>query len=99
MDGGTRSSWKPSKGNRQSLARLSRMSNGTTTAPFQGGALLAEFPAPGFDAWRNLVQTELKDVPFEKKMLSSTYEGIKLSALYRKEDVAKLPHIHSLPGF
>ncbi|HET7873781.1 MAG TPA: acyl-CoA mutase large subunit family protein, partial [Terriglobales bacterium] len=70
----------------------------TAGASTPNGKLLTEFPTPPFEEWRKLVQTELKDVPFEKKMFSSTYEGIKLSALYRREDVANLPQIDSFPG-
>ena len=32
-------------------------------------------------------------------MFSPTYEGITLRPIYRREDVAGLPHINSLPGF
>jgi len=32
-------------------------------------------------------------------MLTSTYEGITLRPLYRREDVANLPHVESMPGF
>ena len=46
-----------------------------------------------------MVQAELKDVPFEKKMFSSTPEGIKLRPIYRREDTAGLAHVNSFPGF
>ena len=36
--------------------------------------LLSEFPPGSAEAWRKLVQTELKDVPFEKKVVTSTYD-------------------------
>ncbi len=61
--------------------------------------LLSEFPPQSVEAWRKLVQVELKEVPFEKKMVSSTYEGIPLKALYTRQDVANLPHVNSFPGF
>ena len=32
-------------------------------------------------------------------MLTSTYEGITLRPIYRREDIEKLPHINSYPGF
>jgi methylmalonyl-CoA mutase len=52
-----------------------------------------------YEDWRNLVETELKGVPFDKKMPSSTYEGITLRPIYRPEDAANLPHVESMPGF
>jgi len=61
--------------------------------------LLAEFPPASFDDWRELVEAELKGAPFDKKMLTATYEGITLRPIYRREDVANLPHVNSLPGF
>ena len=61
--------------------------------------LLAEFPAAAPEAWRKLVQTELKDAPFEKKMFTATPEGIQLRPIYRREDIAGLAHVNSFPGF
>ncbi len=56
------------------------------------------FPAIGFEEWRKLVETELKGAPFDKKMFTSTYEGIVLKPIYRREDNASLPHLGSFPG-
>jgi methylmalonyl-CoA mutase len=64
-----------------------------------GPALLAEFPAVSYDDWRKLVETELKGAPFDKRMLTATYEGITLRPLYVSQDIAKLPHVNSFPGF
>lgn len=61
--------------------------------------LLAEFPSASYDDWRKLVEAELKGAPFDKKMSAATYEGITLKPIYRREDVANLPHVNSLPGF
>jgi methylmalonyl-CoA mutase len=63
------------------------------------GNLLEGFPAAGYADWKALVEGELKGAPFDKKMLSTTYEGITLQPLYRKEDTASLAHVHALPGF
>lgn len=67
--------------------------NGAPRAP-----LLAEFPATGYDAWKALVEAELKGAPFDKKMTSMTSEGIAWRALYRADDAASVPHLGSLPG-
>lgn len=61
--------------------------------------LLAEFPPVSYDDWRKLVEAELKGAPFDKKMLTATYEGITLKPIYCRADVANLPHVNSLPGF
>ncbi len=61
--------------------------------------LPAEFPPVGYGDWHRLVETELKGALFEKRMFSSTYEGITLKPIYRPEDIANLPHVNSFPGF
>lgn len=63
------------------------------------GKLLAEFPPVSYEAWRKLVEAELKGAPFDKKMFTATYEGITLNPIYRREDISKLPHVNSFPGF
>jgi methylmalonyl-CoA mutase len=63
------------------------------------GKLLGEFPNVGFEDWRALVQSELKDAPFDKKMFTTTPEGIQLQPIYRRQDVAGLAHLNSYPGF
>jgi len=61
--------------------------------------LLGEFAPVSYEDWRTLVQTELKDAPFDKRMFATTPEGIKLQPIYRRQDIAGLPHVNSLPGF
>jgi len=61
--------------------------------------LLSEFPPTSYADWRRLVEAELKGAPFDKKMFTDTYEGIKLQPIYCRADVAGLPHVNSLPGF
>ncbi len=70
----------------------------TQTSPVDG-KLLAEFPPVGYADWRKLVEAELKGAPFDKRMFTDTYEGIKLQPIYCRADVANLPHVNSLPGF
>lgn len=71
----------------------------STQAQSNTGKLLAEFPPVGYEDWRKLVEVELKGAPFDKKMFTSTYEGITLKPIYRREDTASLPHVNSFPGF
>jgi methylmalonyl-CoA mutase len=70
----------------------------TPTPPAGAGRLLEGFPAVPYEDWRKLVETELKGAPFDKRMLTSTYEGITLKPIYRSEDIAGLPHVRSVPG-
>lgn len=61
--------------------------------------LLAEFPPVSPETWKAQVEAELKGAPFDKRMFSTTHEGITLKPIYRREDVAGLPHLSALPGF
>jgi len=63
------------------------------------GKLLAEFPPVSYADWRKLVEAELKGAPFDKRMFTDTYEGIKLQPIYCRADMAALPHVNSFPGF
>jgi methylmalonyl-CoA mutase len=44
-----------------------------------------------FDTWRKTVEAELKGVPFGKKLVTKTPEGIALQPLYTRLDTAVLP--------
>jgi len=67
----------------------------------------ADLPAPTFDEfaptpyeeWRKVVDKFLKGAPFEKRLVTKTYENIDLQPICRQEDIAGLPQIDSLPGF
>jgi methylmalonyl-CoA mutase len=61
--------------------------------------LLEEFPPASFEDWRKLVEVELKGAAFDKRMFTSTYEGITLRPIYRRENAAQLAHVNSFPGF
>jgi methylmalonyl-CoA mutase len=71
----------------------------STETPAANGKLLAEFPRVCYADWRKLVEAELKGAPFDKKMFTSTYEGITLKPIYVREDAAHVPHLNFLPGF
>lgn len=65
----------------------------------------AELPAPTTESlsaalatWRRQVEAELKGVPFEKKLLTRTPEGVTLRPLYTRADVAGVPHLDTQPG-
>ena len=60
--------------------------------------LLEEFPPNTYEEWKAAAVELLKGAPFDKKMLTDTYEGITIQPIYRKEDAANLPHMGELPG-
>ena len=59
----------------------------------------SELPPTPYEEWRKVVDKFLKGAPFEKRLITKTYEDIDLQPMYRREDVAGLPHLDSLPGF
>ncbi len=61
--------------------------------------LFAEFTPPTYDEWKVAAEQLLKGRPFDKVMRTKTPEGITLEPIYLKEDLFKLKHIDSLPGF
>lgn len=75
------------------------MSGETNGKAGQETALFSEFPPTSYEEWRKAAEKILKGAPFEKRLVTKTYEGITLQPMYRQEDVADLPHTNSLPGF
>lgn len=63
------------------------------------GPLFSDFPPHSYEAWRKATEKVLKGAPFEKKLVTKTYEEIDLQPLYRLEDTTDLPYVRSLPGF
>ncbi|WP_404379086.1 methylmalonyl-CoA mutase family protein [Caenispirillum salinarum] len=61
--------------------------------------LAGDFPAPTRDEWRAAVEKALKGAPFDKKMLTKTYEGITLQPLYTLDDWKPENDPSGLPGF
>ena len=60
---------------------------------------LDEFEPASYEAWRKEAEATLKGAPFEKRLVSKTYEGIDLQPIYNKEDIADTHFTHTLPGF
>ncbi|MGD9812480.1 MAG: hypothetical protein AB7U35_14310, partial [Sphingobium sp.] len=46
--------------------------------------LAAEFPPATQEQWRKLVDGVLKGAPFEKRLVSRTYDGLTIDPLYRR---------------
>lgn len=60
--------------------------------------LLAEFPPHTYEQWHAAAEALLKGAPFEKRLVSTTYEDITIQPIYRREDIAGLEHHRHLPG-
>lgn len=66
---------------------------------FQADTLsLQEFPPVGVDAWRAAVEQDLEGAPFDKKLVTRTYEGLELQPLYTAADAAADTRDAGLPG-
>lgn len=74
-------------------------SNTEALSPEDGGPTFSEFSAATYDQWRKAAESALKGAPFDKKLLTRTYEEITLQPLYWQQDIEGLPHLDSLPGF
>ena len=59
---------------------------------------LDEFPIPSYADWKAEAEATLKGAPFEKKLITRTFEGLDIQPIYRKEDLEGLKHLGSLPG-
>ncbi len=52
-------------------------------------ALAAEFPAASREQWLKLVSGVLKGAPFEKRLISKTYDGLTIEPLYGRDAAAR----------
>jgi methylmalonyl-CoA mutase len=60
-------------------------------------ALATEFPPTGMAEWRKLVEAALKGASFEKRLVSQTYDGLRIEPLYPRAVGAK-PVAGRTPG-
>jgi len=60
--------------------------------------MLGEFPVHSYEAWKEAAVKLLKGRPFEKTLVTPTYEGFDLQPIYMKEVLDELPHTSDLPG-
>lgn len=64
----------------------------------QAERLLSEFPEHTYEQWHAAAEALLKGAPFEKRLVSQTYEDITVQPIYRREDITGLEHLKHLPG-
>lgn len=58
----------------------------------------SEFTIPTYEEWVKSAEKALKGAPFEKMMVTKTYEDIDLQPIYRVEDTVNLEVAKSMPG-
>jgi len=68
----------------------------TTTKP--QNRLLDQFPPHTYEEWKEAAVALLKGAPFDKKLITPTYEGFLLQPIYRREDLATCAHISPAPA-
>ncbi|MCD4817082.1 MAG: acyl-CoA mutase large subunit family protein [Candidatus Cloacimonetes bacterium] len=64
----------------------------------QNERLLKEFEPHTEEQWREATDKLLKGKPYDKIMLTPTYENITLKPIYTKKDAEKLDFVDELPG-
>ena len=58
-----------------------------------------EFPAVTYDEWRTVAEDSLKGAPFEKKLVTRTYDGIDIQPVYSASDEPDGQDPLGFPGF
>jgi methylmalonyl-CoA mutase len=57
-----------------------------------------DFTPVGYDEWRRLVETDLNGAPFEKKLVTHTYEGIDIQPIYVRKHFPGERDPNGFPG-
>ncbi len=57
-----------------------------------------DFPPGSYDEWRALVEKDLRGAPFEKKLVTHTYEGIDIQPVYARQDRPNAVDAEGFPG-
>ncbi len=60
--------------------------------------LQATFPSHSYQEWKEAADALLKGKPFEKLLVTKTYEGFDLQPIFRKEDLEALTFTQDVPG-
>ena len=60
--------------------------------------LFHEFPAVSTETWESQIRTDLKGKDYDKTLIWSTNEGIKVRPYYRDENLEGLEFVDTLPG-
>ncbi len=58
-----------------------------------------DFPGTSFEEWKKVAEKDLKGLPYDKSLITKTYEGIDLQPIYSKENTENNPLLENFPGF
>ncbi len=58
-----------------------------------------DFPAVDYDQWRSVVDQALGGAPFDRKLVSRTYDGVDVQPVYTSRDEGQLQDPLGVPGF
>lgn len=61
--------------------------------------LKKDFPGTSFEEWKKVAEKDLKGQPYDKSLITKTYEGIDLQPIYTQEDIKNNPLLENFPGF
>lgn len=61
--------------------------------------LSSDFKPASYEEWKSMAEANLKGKPFEKALVTRTYEDIDLQPIYTAKDIENLPHLEGKPGF
>ena len=73
------------------------MTSESTTLPAEF-SIANDFPPVDYDQWRELAEASLSGAPFEKKLVTHTYEGIDVQPIYTQRDRPGEPDSEGFPG-
>ena len=60
--------------------------------------VLDDFPAVSYEEWKAKASADLKGVPFEKKMITHTYDELEIQPLYTAQSWASAADPSGFPG-
>lgn len=60
--------------------------------------LRKDFPGSSFEEWKKVAEKDLKGLPYDKSLITKTYEGIDLQPIYTQEDIQNNPLLENFPG-
>ena len=58
-----------------------------------------DFPPVDYDQWRSVVDQALKGAPFERKLVTRTYDGVEVQPIYSSRDEVECDDPLGVPGF
>ncbi len=58
-----------------------------------------DFPPVSYDQWRSVVDQALKGAPFDRRLVTHTYDGVDVQPIYSRRDESERDDPFGVPGF